>query len=466
MELHRDQRHSPCTTIPFKKATGLKGGRETTSAATVASASHRPFLKRIPRMVPESDPLDFSKVNDEEVGQVLDDIRERYSRRWWNLCFYNEDMERTFLDYAGPRRLEKNKRVALVFAGGERTHMRVAPLLCLTFEFPAALTLFPFIVWLGGPRPIAKVAAPVLLASALESLLTYLLLKYIVARRPELLRKQHHIVGVYTILTILNLLVLLEAVMVPYSRDYDMAAFDSHVKHQFVVAIYIALSSTYKGMGWCYAAAIVPILGNYVTLTYGFYASPRTFLTSMAAYGLSAFTATVEAYLMEGKARDVFLMETIVTNSTAIKPGAAQLERTADLVADIRAARLQRQGVNDAGASISACHRYHIRTTRDVEQSESNLNPAATQTPTPLAVAPSMHRRGSPGMQEEDNVSVALAEEPIPGVERVYSHADVVIKPVAWARIGNAIAQSQHQVKQFFRQRWKMVYLAWADEYQ
>ncbi|KAJ3149619.1 hypothetical protein HDU89_003672 [Geranomyces variabilis] len=399
-------------------------------------------------MVLENEPTDLHNVDDAEVALVLDDIRKRHSRRWWDLRFHSEVMEEAFLEHAGPRRLEKNMRVALVFAG--------------------AYTLFPFIVWLGAPVEIARMAAPVLLTGAIAAFATYLLLKKVVAHRPDLMRRQHHLVGIFVILMILDVLVCLEASFTPNSILYDVHVFDSHIKHHFIIAIYIAISSTYTGMSWCYLGAFVSVVGNYLTLTVGYSASPGRFLTNLAAYGMCALNATIEAYLLEGKSRDVFLMETIVTNTSAVKSGAVQLERTADLVADIRKARLQRQGGSEVGVIDGATGPPNeIRATRSIGQIESVLKTATTLS-APLALISSMHRRGSPSMQgsyDADIGAVSLKEPDTYAAEHEHPKTQVVTQQDGLTCIHHMFRGLPHRIQQFFRRRWKMIYLAWTDEY-
>ncbi|KAJ3174769.1 hypothetical protein HDU87_006885 [Geranomyces variabilis] len=305
-------------------------------------------------------------------------------------------------------------------------------------------------------------AAPVLLMGAFTSFATYLILKKIVARRPGFMRKQHHLVGIFATLMILDVLVCLEASFVPATILYDVQVFDSHIKHHFIVAIYIAISSTYTGMSWCYVAAVVSVLGNYLTLTFGYSASPGRFLTNLAAYGTCALNATIEAYLMERKSRDVFLMETIVANASAVKPGAVQLERTADLVADIRKARLQRQCVSEAGMTDGSAGPE----TRDIEQIETDLKTTPTLS-TPLAFNSSVHLRGSSSMQgfPQADIRAPLPEEPsISVTEPEHTKPEVVEKQNVF-HIHNVFKGLPRRIKQFFRRRWKNIYLAWADEY-
>ncbi|KAJ3167403.1 hypothetical protein HDU88_002325 [Geranomyces variabilis] len=387
-------------------------------------------------MVLENDPTDLHNVDDAEVALVLDDIRKRHSRRWWDLRFHNEAMEEAFLEHAGPRRLEKNMRVTLVFAA------------C-------------------APVEIARMAAPVLLTGAIAAFATYLLLKKVFAHRPELMRRQHHLVGIFATLMILDVLVCLEASFTPYSILYDVHVFDSHIKHHFIIAIYIAISSTYTGMSWCYFGAFVPVVGNYLTLTVGYSASPGRFLANLAAYGMCALNATIEAYLLEGKSRDVFLMETIVANTSAVKSGAVQLERTADLVADIRKARLQRQGVSEFGVDGATGPPSEIRATRDIGQIESCRKTAITLS-TPLALISTMHRRGSSGVQgsyDADIEAVSLKEPNTSAAEHEHRKTEVVPQQDSLTCIHNVFHGLPHRIQQFFRRQWKMIYLAWTDEY-
>ncbi|KAJ3155318.1 hypothetical protein HDU86_004408 [Geranomyces michiganensis] len=78
-------------------------------------------------------------------------------------------------------------------------------------------------------------------------------------------------------------------------------------------------------------------------LTLQYNASPMRFTTQIAAYGTCALSAITEAYLVEGKARDVFLMERIVAEAFGKRVGSVQQERTMDFLEKLRAGRARRE---------------------------------------------------------------------------------------------------------------------------
>ncbi|KAJ3160948.1 hypothetical protein HDU86_008311 [Geranomyces michiganensis] len=268
-----------------------------------------------------------ANVSDAEFNRVLDDIRAQHPRRIWDLSFKDKNLEAAFMKYYAARTLDKNIFFALIAA--------------------VALAVFSVLLWITTAPAVWKWTTPVLLAGATLALIVHVILKHALPLCSQLVPYQYHITGFGALLTLLNLLMGLEGSYIPYSvSGYDDAIFDAKIRHHFVMTLYMGTASLGIGLHWACVIAVLSVLGNYLVLTIGLGAHVTTYAATIAAYAFASFTALTEAYVLQKKMRDVFLMERIVSDVQAAKPGAIELGSTADLVENIRRARMRRAGAD------------------------------------------------------------------------------------------------------------------------
>ncbi|KAI8586285.1 hypothetical protein BDZ88DRAFT_509867, partial [Geranomyces variabilis] len=367
------------------------------------------------------------EVSNEDFNQVLDDIRARYPRRKFDLRFKDPQLESTFVDYYAVRMIEKNKFVALMTGTG--------------------LAVFPIAVFLTNVRRTWIADIPILYAGSLVAIGTFLVLKYAAPRWPAVLRNQHHIMGGCGALCLANIVVNVEAAFVSYSLDgYDEAIFDSKIRHLSIMTLYIGLASTHTGMRWTYVSALIAVLGNYLVLTLGNHARAQDYTSSLVAYTFASVTAITEAYLLEGKARDVFLMERIVADAQAVN--ADLVGKSGDLVDSIRRARLRRAGISEID------HAAEVRPWQDGHRNRDIAEYSCGQ-----------QESGISGGLDRKSL---LVLQPLAEVEDAEVGLETTDDPPA--RLAPAGEKRKRQcsiagLRSLGRRWWKNVYLAWPDEY-
>ncbi|KAJ3161103.1 hypothetical protein HDU86_007724 [Geranomyces michiganensis] len=207
-------------------------------------------------------------------------------------------------------------------------------------------------------------------------------------------------------------------------------------------------------MRWSYLSGFLAVTGNYLVLTFGLHGNAKDYTASMTAYALVSTTAITESYFLEGKMRDVFLMERIVADAQAVNPGNVSFvaKDTVDLVDSIRHARLRRAGASEmeyAGA-VRPWADGHLRT-REIVESEVYDRVESGATATLDRKRMSVLQPHNEGDEEEDRIKqheiaggLASPSTPHKKSKRRWS--------ITWLRAAA-------------RRWWKGVYLAWPDEY-
>ncbi|KAJ3171968.1 hypothetical protein HDU88_006778 [Geranomyces variabilis] len=373
-------------------------------------------------------------VSDQEFNQVLENIRARHPRRWWDLSFKENDLETAFMTYYAARTLDNNIFVTQVGA--------------------AALSLFSVILWMATARPVWLWTFPSLLGGSIFLIAIFLMLKYGLPLFPKLQRFHYHIVGLASLLTLCNILMLVEWSFCQQSlTGYDAAIFDSKIRHTFVITLYMATTGLYSGLHWSLFGAAASVIGNFLTLTLGLGSHLTAYTSTIAAYSMSAATALIEAYLLQKKMRDVFLMERIVSDTQAAKPGAIQLEQTSDLIENIRRARMRRVGDSQADDSGAVRPWHDIHLSGDLEDNERSL---------PGHEPESLPQRPSSSTFERPTNTTTSLEPRKSAVSRAAARSTKTAKRCLKC---SGLSKLPHVVRSYARRFWKRIYLVWPDSF-
>ncbi|KAJ3167386.1 hypothetical protein HDU88_002308 [Geranomyces variabilis] len=188
------------------------------------------------------------------------------------------------------------------------------------------------------------------------------------------------------------------------------------------------------------------VLGNYLVLTLGNHARAQDYTSSLVAYTFASVTAITEAYLLEGKARDVFLMERIVADAQAVNPDS--VAKSGDLVESIRRARLRRAGISEIDDAAEVRPWQDGPRTRDMaeyscDQQESGISGALDRKSLLVLQPLAEDEDAEVGLETKDDPPARLA----PAGKKSRRHRSIA------------------GLRGLGRRWWKNVYLAWPDEY-
>ncbi|KAJ3153851.1 hypothetical protein HDU89_008715 [Geranomyces variabilis] len=402
----------------------------------------------------------------DRADEYLKDIRSRHPRRWWDLTFVENELEEAFWVNFAQQVLDKNTWVTLVCSLSKRkVYQRTqssADLLSSSHRSPEAYALYTIILVIGSPEDVSTVMIPVIVFGSGVGFVFFIMLsmmKYVAPTRPNLLRHQNHLAGLFATGISWTQLIALEYVFAPVKLIEDQHVFCSHLVHQSICELYIAISSTYTGFRWSVFCATTSVIGNYAMLTWRLHANPMRFMTQIAAYGMCAISGLIEAYLLEGKARDVFLMERIVADSSSLRFGSVQQELTKDFLSQARRGHERREDRNQllSGDPISESLPTHWEEPEFVDEESSttgaqhNALKAAARTLEGI-----LQRQGAKG---SDSPETWDEDTPV----NVDGITNSKRRPKWRARVPKVIIP--RPIRRLIKRWWKRIYLAWPNPY-
>ncbi|KAJ3160758.1 hypothetical protein HDU88_007864 [Geranomyces variabilis] len=147
----------------------------------------------------------------------------RFPRAWWSLSFKDNDLESSFIKYYNAKSLDKNLRLTVVCA--------------------VAMALISIIYYLFEPSQVYKLHVPVILATSLFLLITWLTIRFARVSQKFLMQHQHHVFGATTSIAMAVIMIGGEYAQIPFAREgADNAMFEPKLRHMSAVAIYIAVA--------------------------------------------------------------------------------------------------------------------------------------------------------------------------------------------------------------------------------
>ncbi|KAJ3167812.1 hypothetical protein HDU87_001435 [Geranomyces variabilis] len=377
----------------------------------------------------------------DRADEYLKDIRSRHPRRWWDLTFVESELEEAFWANFAQQVLDKNTWVTLV---GSITY-----------------ALYAIILVIGSPVEISTVMIPVVIFGSALSFVFFIVLsmmKYVAPTRPDLLRLQNHIAGLFATGISWTQLIALEYVFAPVKLIEDRQVFCSHIVHQSLCELYIAISATYTGFRWSVFCATTSVIGNYAMLTWSLNANPMRFMTQIAAYGMCAISGLIEAYLLEGKARDVFLMERIVSESSSMRFGSVQQEQTKDLLSRARLGHERREDQNQlmSGDPVNESLPTHWEAPELADEESITGAPRNSLAGAARTLEKILERRGVKDSEPPDTLNEG--KTPVIG-----GTANSKRHPNWRPRVPKVVLP--RPIRRLFKRWWKRIYLAWPNPY-